>query len=578
MRLFPATLGIVAALLAFLQTPVSGQGSEQPPQILLQPHLELPSPAVAQISMVDSQWQSTSNSPNAPEREASTSPVALSQSTEPLAQAEPNNQQTTPPVPPAASAVTPPQPVSRSPIGAIGHGFTQLLERDFSMPGYTPPSSPPLPRRAPPAPLDPVFPSSEFLGTDAQAPMGVNDSNYAQYPLEQFLWKYCPILKKNRIRIYGWLNPGLNYGTSRNSNFPMSYIVAARSLHWDQVVLRFERVPDTVQKEHPDWGFRFTSLYGEDYRFTTAKGWVSTQLLKDNNLTGWDPCELFSELYVPKLFGLKLFDGVQFRVGRYISCPDIEAQLAPDNYLFTHSLMFTFDTYTQTGIQAWIQLNKYWNVMFGFHGGADTAPWTNSTVPTGQCLIRWVSASNKDSIYGGVNDINGLPFQNPLNYNPPGSQGKDNLQQVNVNWTHVFNRRVHTVTEWYYLWTWDALRGGTVSDGPVRSFGGGGGPGMYLPGESRAIGLVNYTLFKITDHDYLCLRPIDLLCDPEGWRSGYPTSYWSGTIGWCHRFSDLLCIRPELRIERSLNSNVTPYDNGTRVGQVTFAADLIQRF
>ena len=126
--------------------------------------------------------------------------------------------------------------------------------------------------------------------------------------------------------------------------------------------------------------------------------------------------------------------------------------------------MFTFDTYTQTGIQSWIQLNKYWNVMLGFHSGADTAPWTNSTVPTAQFLVRWVFyATNKDSVYGGINDLNGLPFQNPLNYTPPGSQGKDNLQQVNLNWTHVFNRRFHTVTEWYYLWTRDALRGGTVS-------------------------------------------------------------------------------------------------------------------
>jgi hypothetical protein len=460
----------------------------------------------------------------------------------------------------------------------MGHYFTQLLERDFSMPGYNPPPSDPLPRRALPPALDPVFPSSEFLGTNAQAPMGVNDYNNAQYPLEQALWAKCPILRKNRIRIYGWLNPGMNYGTSKYSNYPMSYIVAARSVHWDQVVLRFERVPDTVQQEHMDWGFRLTNLYGEDYRFTTSKGWFSTQLLKDNNLTGYDPCEAFTELYLPKIGDKKIFDGLQIRVGRYISCPDIEAQLAPDNYLFTHSLMFTVDTYTQTGIQSWLQLNKYWNVMTGFHAGADTAPWTNSTVPTAQFLVRWVSKRNKDSVYAGVNDLNGLPFQNPTNYTPPGSQGKDNLQQVNLNWTHVFNRRFHTVSEIYGLWSRDALKGGTVSDGPVRSFGGGGGPGAFIPGYSHAIGLVNYSLFKVTNKDYICLRPIDFLFDPQGWRTGYATNYYSGTVGWCHRFSDLLCIRPEIRMEQSLNKNVTPYDNGTRRGQVTFACDLIQRF
>ena len=477
--------------------------------------------------------------------------------------------------PSASAATTKPR---RSAITALSQYATELLERDFGMPGYNPPQSAPLPRRAPPPPLDPVFPSTEFIGTNAQAPMGVNDNNYAQYPLEQALWAKCPVLRKNRIRIYGWINPGMNYGTSVHSNFPMSYIVASRSVHMDQAVLRFERVPDTVQQEHMDWGFRLTNLYGEDYRFTTSKGWFSTQLLKDNNLTGYDPCEAFTELYIPKIGSKKIFDGLQIRVGRYISCPDIEAQLAPDNYLFTHSIMFTVDTYTQTGIQSWLQLNKYWNLMAGFHSGADTAPWTNSTVPTAQFLVRWASRNNKDSVYAGINDLNGLPFQNATNYTPAGSQGKDNLQQVNLNYTHVFNRRFHTVSEMYGLWSRDALKGGTVSDGPVRSFGGGGGPGASIPGYSHAIGLVNYSLFKVTNKDYITLRPIDLLFDPQGWRTGYATTYASGTIGWCHRYSDLLCIRPEIRVEQSLNKNVTPYDNGTRRGQFTFACDLIQRF
>ncbi len=358
------------------------------------------------------------------------------------------------PTPQAVS--TPPSswPANQSVIATLYRSARESLQRNFGMPGYYPPISAPIARSAPPAPLDPVFPSTEFIGTDSQAPMGVNDNNGAQYPLELMLWKACPLLAKYRIRAYGWLNPGYNYGTSRHSNFPMSYIVAARQLHWDQIVMRFERVPDTVQHERKDWGFRFTSLYGEDYRFTLAKGWVSNQLLKYNYLTGWDPCECFGLLYVPKLFGKKIFDGCMIRCGRYISCPDIEAQLAPDNYLFTHSLMFTVDTYTQTGVQTWFQLNKYWNAMIGFHAGSDNAPWTNSAVPTAQFLVRWTSRTNKNSVYLGINDLNALPFRNPI----PGTKGKDNLQQVNINFTHIFNKRCHTVTEWYYLWTRNAVR------------------------------------------------------------------------------------------------------------------------
>ena len=46
-------------------------------------------------------------------------------------------------------------------------------------------------------------------------------------------------------------------------------------------VLRFERLPDSVQTNHIDWGFRSTTLYGIDYRWTTSQGWFSEQLLLD---------------------------------------------------------------------------------------------------------------------------------------------------------------------------------------------------------------------------------------------------------------------------------------------------------
>jgi Putative beta-barrel porin-2, OmpL-like. bbp2 len=39
------------------------------------------------------------------------------------------------------------------------------------------------------------------------------------------------------------------------------------------------------------------------------------------------------------------------RVGRYISPIDIEAQLSPENYLYSHSTMYSVDPYTFTGVQ-----------------------------------------------------------------------------------------------------------------------------------------------------------------------------------------------------------------------------------
>src|SRR5258706_8119431 len=111
--------------------------------------------------------------------------------------------------------------------------------------------------------------------------------------------------------------------------------------------------------------------------------------------------------------------GMVIKFGRYISPPDIEAQLAPDNYLYTHSLMFTFDCYTQTGINAAIKLNDQWSILFGIHAGDDIAPWNGAAHPTAMAMVRWASKSNNDSLWGGIDSLNGGKFKD----------GHDNLQQ-----------------------------------------------------------------------------------------------------------------------------------------------------
>ena len=64
------------------------------------------------------------------------------------------------------------------------------------------------------------------------------------------LWDASPALKKTKIKVYGWLNPGGDASTSRNSNIPESYAIVPNKLEVDQAVLRVERVPDSVQTGH----------------------------------------------------------------------------------------------------------------------------------------------------------------------------------------------------------------------------------------------------------------------------------------------------------------------------------------
>jgi hypothetical protein len=63
-------------------------------------------------------------------------------------------------------------------------------------------------RRALPSPFDGIFPSSEYLGPTPL--IGVPDTDPI-WPLTQALWDAFPRMKKQRIKVYGWINPGISF-------------------------------------------------------------------------------------------------------------------------------------------------------------------------------------------------------------------------------------------------------------------------------------------------------------------------------------------------------------------------------
>lgn len=428
--------------------------------------------------------------------------------------------------------------------------------------GEPPPEAAPIEaapeRRALPAPWNsPPFPSGEYLGPTIGVPTPLTDFALTSLVRETALGR---ALRESRIDIYGWVNASWNWSTSDDSNLPNVYDIVPDEVHLNQAVLRFERNPDTVQTERADWGFRVTSLYGTDYRFTVAKGWFDAQLLDNNLLYGFDMPELYGLLYVPDVG-----EGMLVKFGRFISPPDIEAQLAPDNYLFSHSTMFSVDPYTFTGAVAAVKLDDQWTVQAGAHAGNDMAPWTSSAALNGHLMVRWVSDDNNDSVWAGLNSIGDGKYRD----------GHDNLQHAVATWSHRFSDRVHMATEVYYMWQFDALRGGNVNNGPVRSFGGGGGPGVLIPGRSDSVGVVNYFQVQITATDYISIRN-DFLADFQGQRTGFDNYYSSHTLGWIHHFTPWATIRPEIKYERGYNTPA--YDLGQRMDQLKFGIDFILRF
>ena len=233
--------------------------------------------------------------------------------------------------------------------------------------------------------------------------MSIGQSWTQAGPLMTALWEgpHGDAWKKSKIQIYGWLNVGGNFSTSKSGvnpsagkyeNFPTAYDEVPNAIEPDQEVLYIEREPDTVQTDHFDWGFRLSGLWGLDYRFTTAKGYFSQQLLghPPGKEYGFDPVMMYLDLYFPHIG-----EGTDVRIGRYISLPDIEAQLAPNNYTYSHSLLYTFDCYTQTGITATTRINSHWTTQVGLSPGCETAPWNLTRLEAYAQLVRAVFVADQ---------------------------------------------------------------------------------------------------------------------------------------------------------------------------------------
>ena len=411
-------------------------------------------------------------------------------------------------------------------------------------------SSPAPQRRGPPSPLDsPPFPNSDWSYGGSPV-IGEPDTN--SYPLMTAINQ-----ARSRTKLYGWIDPSLNFSTSAHSNAPEANDVYANRLELNQFVLYAERLPDSVQRDHTDWGYHLTALYGTDYRFTTAKGYVSGQWLNDHREYGFDPALEYLDVYIPQVAR-----GMNVRVGRFISIPGIEAQLAPNNYIFSHSLLYAIDPFTDTGVIATIKLSDQWLLQLGITGGHDVALWTPDAKPSSTACLSYTTKSVNNNFYACANGINN------------GKYAFNNLQQYDGTWYHKFSKTVHMGTEAWYMYERDVpALGRTVQ--PET----GANAAYCLPGQQRCTApeyaVVNFLQRELSAHDFLSFRS-DFLDDKKGQRTGYATKYSENTIMWCHWVGSTVQLRPELRFERAWDMKA--YDNGLRHSQMTVASDLIFHF
>ena len=465
---------------------------------------------------------------------------------------------------PSASSGSGPGPVQQSKDESPGF-FRRLATAYVEDWKGTAPETPEAPRRGFPAPVSsPPFPFSDWPYGGSPV-IGAADT--AGGPLMAAIYggKDGQWWENSRVKIYGWMNGGFNLSTSDKhfGNAPASYYIAPNSVQLDQAAVYVERVPDTVQSDHFDRGFRVTQLYGLDYRFTTAKGYFSSQLLQKNNQYGYDPVMMYVDLY----WG-QIFQGLNVRIGRYISLPDIEAQLAPDNYSYSHSLLYTFDAYTQTGINVTAELNEHWMVQVGLSAGNDAAPWVGEpdAKPTFNACVGYTWRKGWDNVYVCDNSTNSSKYA----YN--------NVQSYYATWYHKINASWHTATESWYMWEKNVPNVNNPAAASLLITNANGAvcnSAVELQCYAPEWAVVNYVEKQFSTKNYLTIRN-EYFDDIKGQRTGYRTRYSESMIAWGHWIGTTVLIRPELRYEHAYDAPA--YNDGTKKNQLVFASDVIFHF
>ena len=426
----------------------------------------------------------------------------------------------------------------------------------------------PSPQSSPPYP----FTEWPYGGTTN---LGVTRPSSVDSPLMVALSKteLGKALNAAHIQVYGWVSGGGNLSTNTvkpGGNWPAGYSYTPNTVQLDQAVMIVERLPDTVQKDHIDWGFRVAGLYGENYRYTISYGFQSDQLLGKDNFYGYDFPNVYGEVYIPFVA-----DGLMIRFGRFYALPDIEFPFATGNYMYSHSMLNTFDNYTHYGAQTTLALNKNLFLQLGLTMGTDTAGWNyrktvfnpfpNPVFPDPTMLkdpgnqpsltgcVRYQTDSANDNVYVCANGINN------------GTWGYNNLQAYGFTWYHKFNDRLHLAWETFTYSQRNVLN---ASD-PAGVIANNGYPFSPVHGflfnapnfaqcddpnvlacTARVFASVMFWNYKVSPLDNLTVR-LEYYDDQQGQRTGAKTRYSDFGLGWQHWFSPQVEIRPEVTYYRS---------------------------
>jgi hypothetical protein len=376
------------------------------------------------------------------------------------------------------------------------------------------------------------------------------------------------LLDDNRTSLSGWVEGSYTGSTARVNNQPVVWNDRANEFLLNQAWFRLERSLVTSGTTDPSFGYRLDYVYGSDYRFTLMRGLFNNQLLNadgNQNFYGSDLLSFYGNMFVPTLF-----QGTEFRVGRlwtpwgYESLEGVSTPFVSRSYAFNWSPPFT-----HMGIGMYAKLSDRWSTVLMLANGNDVF-FDPAQEARFVGNVSWNSGRRDTVTFGwslgrGKFNVN-EPFSPATVGLDTEPAGRNNINVIDLVWSHALTPKLTYATELIYGWQYDVpanVVGGIIdADLPTGA-----------PGDDHWGSWVQYLTYtfnpKLTG-----ITRFELFEDFEGQRTGFEGLYTAITMGFQYRPIPALMIRPEVRYDS--NNYSRPFEGKRDL--FTAALDVIVRW
>jgi len=370
-----------------------------------------------------------------------------------------------------------------------------------------------------------------------------------------------------RLKIYGWIEGGITGNPDSpidNHNFGQLYTDRANEPLLNQVSIVAERALDPNATGF-DWGFKAWFMYGSDARYTKSMGFLD--LATDNRIQ-----PDFPEVYVSAHIPIGSTGGVDIKFGKYADPMSAETIDPRNNVFYSHSYIFNFGVpATDTGLLAVFHVNKYLDIYAGINRGE------NATFKDNNSSVAFEGGFGLNLLDGNLTTV-ALTHIGPED---PGDN-RDYRFVNDITTTWKITKALTAITDLnldYDQW------GSSWGGGFAQYF-------TYSINDWLTLGLRaeiwrdenNFYVAQFRgNNDFIHIERGDPTASDPSTFFGGKTTYFEVTWGvslkpLVPKQLTALLIRPEVRYDRALTDNFSPFDQHIGRNQWTLGLDIILQF